>query len=777
MKKPLELPRGQNERKPVIKRHPDLPTGGRVREGQFKANLDLPEGSRERSAQIKDHADLPEGQRERSPQLKEHASLPEGGHERQATMKEFADLPQGSRERSSQLKEFDDLPQGSPERRSRFKEHAGLPEGSRERSTQLKEFADLPEGSRERRVQMKEYADLPQGGRERVVQLKEALTLPEGNRQSQAQFRENAALPDGDRQRSGPDFKENLDLPPEDNNEILSGGIRGLALPLNPVSRPLGFLSHVKNLIRSHVTAVETRPGRVAVGSTLGASRVLGLVPFYYGDAKTGVHQNKKLIAGSGSTWNVWDGSWATLKTGLSSNRKFEGAMMDDHLYLTNGADPVQVYDGTTIEDLAGSPPESPFIAQGYRRLFLVNLPHQVVVCNPADPTNWSTEDSASLTISGKDGDIITWIQFYGTNLYIWKRHALFELHGPAKGYVTANWRDFRTHKVGTPNGRTVANVAGTLFWLSDSDNSKGVVAWTGGGYPQVVSDPIKGIIDRINWGIISCASAGTDGHGNYLLSVPLDNATTPTHTLVYCTADSSWWVWENWVPTVYGQYRLHGYDESAILGDNNGTVYQIGGDDDAGTPIDWEAIIGPAVLGSATQEKRVRRAYIIASTEDPEVFTLNLGGATGGNYTLGHRRQMTGNIAYNASTATIQSALEAVYGAGNVTVTAGPTITFDVSVGASLLVADFSGLTGATSPALTQVPEQFNASTCPGDIGPFDDPVAVDLTNTRANRVKKYLPLNTGDVMGGYLYRMKLDGSGRNKLYEVGFEVGIRRV
>ncbi len=43
--------------------------------------------------------------------------------------------------------------------------------------------------------------------------------------------------------------------------------------------------------------------------------------------------------------------------------------------------------------------------------------------------------------------------------------------------------------------------------------------------------------------------------------------------------------------------------------------------------------------------------------------------------------------------------------------------------------------------------------------------------------RIKRYLPFNADDGMGGYLYRMKLSGSGRVKFYEVGFEVGVRRV
>lgn len=607
--------------------------------------------------------------------------------------------------------------------------------------------------------------------------MKEMIQLPQGNKPRQPIIREIPDLPEGNKENRSPDLKENIQLPEQSGHEVLTGGILGLADPFSPVSRPLGYLSSVKNLIRADKTGAETRPGRAQIGDKVGNSRILGLAALY---TQAGA---KKLVTGSGAAWMVYDSTskkWESLKTGLTNDTKFEGACIDDLLILTNGKEEVQKYNGS-ISNLGGSPPKSPFIAVGYRRVFLVNLPHQLAACDPANPEEWSGEDSATISINAKDGDEITWIRFYGTNLYIWKRHSLHELHGPELGYVSANWRNFKVADVGTPNGRTIAGVGGALFWLSDSPNSKGIVAWTGGGSPQLISDPIKGIIDRINWDYISTAAAGTDGNGNYLLSVPLDTATTPTHTIVYCTIDGSWWLWDGWVPTVYGSYRLSTDKETYLFGDNTGYVYSIGGDDDAGQAISYEAIVGPAVLGSATQEKRVRRAYIIASGKEQETFTLDLDGATGGNFTLSNGKKTTANIAYNASAATIQAALETVYSAGNVTVTAGEsdfTITFDISVGASNLVADFTGLTGPEiSPTLTQTCQQVQAATSSYDIGAFDSSVNIDLSNTRTNRVKKYLPLNTGDPMGGYLYRLKLSGNGRVKFYEVGFEVGVRRV
>jgi len=86
------------------------------------------------------------------------------------------------------------------------------------------------------------------------------------------------------------------------------------------------------------------------------------------------------------------------------------------------------------------------------------------------------------------------------------------------------------------------------------------------------------------------------------------------------------------------------------------------------------------------------------------EAQTLYLGGATGGTFTLGDGTTDTDPIAYDATTETIQTALEAIYGEGNVTAETDTdfTITFVPAIGDSNLTADFTNLSGATDPALT---------------------------------------------------------------------------
>lgn len=120
--------------------------------------------------------------------------------------------------------------------------------------------------------------------------------------------------------------------------------------------------------------------------------------------------------------------------------------------------------------------------------------------------------------------------------------------------------------------------------------------------------------------------------------------------------------------------------------------------------PSSWtsQSIYDSAVAAGNTYEQ----------TDVSAVQTATVTGSpTGGNFTLSYNGQTTSNIAYNATAATVQTALQALstIGTGNATVAGsagGPyTITFagalaNTSVGT--ITANGSGLTGGTSPGVT---------------------------------------------------------------------------
>ncbi|MDX2538882.1 phage tail tube protein [Streptomyces scabiei] len=128
------------------------------------------------------------------------------------------------------------------------------------------------------------------------------------------------------------------------------------------------------------------------------------------------------------------------------------------------------------------------------------------------------------------------------------------------------------------------------------------------------------------------------------------------------------------------------------------GVTYQAYVDDDLGTDcLTW--IDGPGWRDLEPPSNEVQQ---VAITGDP----------TGGTYTLTYSGQTTAGIAYNASAATVQSALEALsnIGVGDVVCAGGPhpgtpvTVTFEGALAGTdvaQMTASAASLTGGTSPAV----------------------------------------------------------------------------
>lgn len=107
------------------------------------------------------------------------------------------------------------------------------------------------------------------------------------------------------------------------------------------------------------------------------------------------------------------------------------------------------------------------------------------------------------------------------------------------------------------------------------------------------------------------------------------------------------------------------------------------------------DALVDRTVAGTPCQ-------FVILPFGEDEVYDLDLGGATGGTFTLGDGdAKVTSALAYNASAATIQTALNTAYEEDGIIV-AGTVITFPTGVTATLTL-DATSLTGATAPAVTK--------------------------------------------------------------------------
>ncbi len=103
------------------------------------------------------------------------------------------------------------------------------------------------------------------------------------------------------------------------------------------------------------------------------------------------------------------------------------------------------------------------------------------------------------------------------------------------------------------------------------------------------------------------------------------------------------------------------------------------------------DALVDRTVAGTPCQ-------FVILPFGEDEVYNLDLGGASGGTFTLGDGdAKVTSALAYNATAAQIQTALNTAYEEEGIIV-AGTVITFPTGVTATLTL-DATSLTGAINP------------------------------------------------------------------------------
>lgn len=163
------------------------------------------------------------------------------------------------------------------------------------------------------------------------------------------------------------------------------------------------------------------------------------------------------------------------------------------------------------------------------------------------NPEIWKTTNS--IIVGGDDGEDIIAIQpFYGFQIIVFKRNKIYLVDVTPSTTVTsgtsvlsltnsaAEWTvQTISNRIGCIAGRSVALVNKDVFFLAN-DGIRSISRSLADDFSTVgltISEPVKDIIARINRSYIeTCNSAF---HNNrYLLAIPLDSATKPSHILVY---------------------------------------------------------------------------------------------------------------------------------------------------------------------------------------------------------------------------------------------------
>jgi hypothetical protein len=189
--------------------------------------------------------------------------------------------------------------------------------------------------------------------------------------------------------------------------------------------------------------SVISAPGYLKVGTSPSNNPCSFCINFF----RTAAGTQTFVLSDNSTVWTTIDfQNFTSIITGLSSSFQLRGKVIRDKLWLTNGSDPVRVFDGTTVTVLDGSGgtpnvPKGRYIDYHDERVWLYHTTSNrsaayfsaltdssATIIAPDNVAAWPTDNF--LQVSEGDADFGSGIILYGGYLYFFKQYSIWRLVG-----------------------------------------------------------------------------------------------------------------------------------------------------------------------------------------------------------------------------------------------------------------------------------------------------------------------------------------------------------
>lgn len=321
------------------------------------------------------------------------------------------------------------------------------------------------------------------------------------------------------------------------------------------------------------------------------------------------------------------DDSFTDLFTGLTAGSLPDYTMMEDLLIMSNEDEVPKSWDGTTAQNLAGSPPQFSFSCVHKQKLWAagVNAAASTLYYTANnDPTDWSGAGSGTLLVNPDDGDRITGIISWRDSLWVFK--------GPYKGSIHRITGSAPTGSdafaivpfatgIGSINHHSIVQYANDVafMWQNGAIHSLSATDKFGDFEQASMTVPIRQYLhDNLNRTALGQTRAvNWQEHNILLFFVPTGSSTTPNMTLMYDYRFEPG-RWAKWSKFTDIKSAAEAYDASTgfmriIAGCGDGFLRTFGEDD-------------RVVDGSESIPYVVRTPYL--QYEIPELFKTIEGGS-----------------------------------------------------------------------------------------------------------------------------------------------------
>lgn len=337
------------------------------------------------------------------------------------------------------------------------------------------------------------------------------------------------------------------------------------------------------------------------------AGSVLGLHRFYRSAASP-----IQLFAFGTNIYSVNDstGAVTSIKSSLSSSATFyDFAPVNDKVYFVNGQDSPQVYDGSTVAAVGGSPPVADNAEVHVNRLFLLQPNTNYVVFSDAGTYETFGATSFLYVPSPKTADpVIRMVSVQGT-MYFFTRNTKYLLYGTD---LTSFVLKESPSSKGAVSASAICKTEENTYFMSDDYH---VYAFDGAKDTRLSSERVASILRNI--ANFSSIRLYADDKKLYVSYTPTGH-TTNHHRLVYDLVFGEWLSDEE----TYTGYGISWNSQSdtgqfVVSSSRVGALYYgDSGYNDLGKPIKFDWWSKYMSFGAPAAKHRVKRFYVFLQSQ-----------------------------------------------------------------------------------------------------------------------------------------------------------------
>lgn len=354
---------------------------------------------------------------------------------------------------------------------------------------------------------------------------------------------------------------------------------------------PVGAVNWAINMHFDRIGASSVRTGYTILGANLGsATNILGLHQFL--DTGTGI--NDRLIAVNGTVaYALISGTWTSKRTGLTASSKARFTNFVDLVFMVNGVDAMQSWDGGAGNFSTTNVTSAPAVAyiENYRtRVWAARTvanPSRLYYSSIADASGaiaWTgSVGEGYIDIAPGDGEDISGIKKFDGTLWVAKPSTMYRVFS-----INETEPDARVF-AGTYSQESMVTTKEGLYW----HHSSGIYrVKKGETSPTEISRPIYTFIKNITRANYTEVAAWSDDDHVYFSvgDVTVNGITIANCTLRWTISSEVWTIYSHAHKFVAG----NSYDISTgiyrVVGDSIGNVYTYdSGYTDNGTTIMYD--------------------------------------------------------------------------------------------------------------------------------------------------------------------------------------------